>query len=47
MDKKYEQLTAERDIIGTQLVKKNDELCLQDEKIKMLMVTLSTGYLIF
>jgi len=36
-------LMAERDILGTQLIRRNDELALLYEKIKILQITLGKG----
>lgn len=46
MNKKLEEAIIERDIIGTQLVKKNDELVAQDSKIKLLQLMLDTSMFI-
>lgn len=45
MNKKLEEVITERDIISTQLVKKNDELVAQDSKIKLLQLLLDTSML--
>lgn len=39
----YEELIAERDVLGTQLVRRNDELALMYEKIKIQQRTLQNG----
>lgn len=39
----YEKVVTERDIFGTQLIRRNDELALLYEKIKILQSTLSKG----
>ena len=41
--KGYASLMAERDILGTQLIRRNDELALLYEKIKILQITLGKG----
>merc|ERR1719248_3438 len=41
--KEYDQVINERDILGTQLIRRNDELALLYEKIKIQMSTLRTG----
>lgn len=41
--KSHASLLAERDILGTQLIRRNDELALLYEKIKILQITLSKG----
>eukprot|EP00744_Colponema_vietnamica_P002008 GILI01003228.1.p1 GENE.GILI01003228.1~~GILI01003228.1.p1 ORF type:complete len:876 (-),score=300.10 GILI01003228.1:348-2975(-) len=41
--KQYEQVINERDILGTQLIRRNDELALLYEKIKIQQSTLSKG----
>jgi len=41
--KAYQSLMAERDILGTQLIRRNDELALLYEKIKILQITLAKG----
>ena len=41
--KDYEMVINERDILGTQLIRRNDELALLYEKIKILQSTLSKG----
>jgi len=41
--KAYASLMAERDILGTQLIRRNDELALLYEKIKILQITLGKG----
>ena len=41
--KAYASLMAERDILGTQLIRRNDELALLYEKIKILQITLAKG----
>ena len=40
---KYEIVVSERDILGTQLIRRNDELALTYEKIKMQQNTLAKG----
>ena len=39
----YEQVINERDILGTQLIRRNDELALLYEKIKIQQSTLKKG----
>ena len=39
----YDQVINERDILGTQLIRRNDELALLYEKIKIQQSTLSKG----
>merc|ERR1740138_1366236 len=39
----YEQVINERDILGTQLIRRNDELALLYEKIKIQQSTLAKG----
>eukprot|EP00405_Crypthecodinium_cohnii_P044365 CAMPEP_0206578886 /NCGR_PEP_ID=MMETSP0325_2-20121206/32226_1 /ASSEMBLY_ACC=CAM_ASM_000347 /TAXON_ID=2866 /ORGANISM="Crypthecodinium cohnii, Strain Seligo" /LENGTH=839 /DNA_ID=CAMNT_0054084603 /DNA_START=13 /DNA_END=2529 /DNA_ORIENTATION=+ len=39
----YEELIAERDVLGTQLIRRNDELALVYEKIKIQQRTLQNG----
>jgi chromosome segregation ATPase len=41
--KEYQNVVDERDILGTQLIRRNDELALLYEKIKILQTTLSKG----
>lgn len=41
--KSHASVLAERDILGTQLIRRNDELALLYEKIKILQITLSKG----
>ena len=41
--KEYDQIINERDILGTQLIRRNDELALLYEKIKILQSTLRRG----
>ena len=41
--KEYEQVISERDILGTQLIRRNDELALCYEKIKIQQSTLKMG----
>lgn len=41
--KDYDKLIAQRDILGTQLIRRNDELALLYEKIKILQSTLAKG----
>jgi len=41
--KEYDQVINERDILGTQLIRRNDELALVYEKLKIQMSTLRTG----
>lgn len=41
--KAHASLMAERDILGTQLIRRNDELALLYEKIKILQITLAKG----
>jgi len=41
--KDYQNVINERDILGTQLIRRNDELALLYEKIKILQQTLSRG----
>lgn len=43
--KEYDQIINERDILGTQLIRRNDELALLYEKIKILQSTLRRGEL--
>jgi chromosome segregation ATPase len=43
MKKEYDQVINERDILGTQLIRRNDELALLYEKIKIQQSTLSKG----
>lgn len=41
--KEYQKVVNERDVLGTQLIRRNDELALLYEKIKILQTTLSEG----
>ena len=41
--KDYEMVINERDILGTQLIKRNEELALLYEKIKIQQTTLAKG----
>lgn len=41
--RKYEEIISERDILGTQLIRRNDELALLYEKIKIQQRTLQSG----
>ena len=41
--KEYDQIINERDILGTQLIRRNDELALLYEKLKILQNTLRNG----
>ncbi len=41
--KEYDQVISERDILGTQLIRRNDELALLYEKIKIMQSTLRKG----
>lgn len=41
--KEYDQIINERDILGTQLIRRNDELALLYEKVKILQSTLRRG----
>merc|ERR1719450_1867718 len=41
--RKYEEIISERDILGTQLIRRNDELALLYEKIKIQQRTLQGG----
>lgn len=41
--KELEQVISERDILGTQLIRRNDELALLYEKIKIQQSTLNKG----
>jgi len=43
LKKLYQEKQNERDILGTQLIRRNDELALLYEKIKILQSTLSKG----
>jgi len=45
--KKYEETISERDVLGTQLIHRNDELALQYEKIKIQQRTLQGGELAY
>lgn len=39
----YDQVVNERDVLGTQLIRRNDELALLYEKLKLQLATLRTG----
>merc|ERR1719327_2473599 len=41
--RRYEEIISERDILGTQLIRRNDELALLYEKIKIQQRTLQGG----
>lgn len=41
--KNLEQLMNERDVLGSQLVRRNDEIALLNEKIRILQATLARG----
>merc|ERR1712226_1188246 len=41
--RKYEEIISERDVLGTQLIRRNDELALLYEKIKIQQRTLQQG----
>ena len=41
--KEHDVITADRDVLGTQLVKRNDELALLYEKIKIQQTVLNNG----
>jgi hypothetical protein len=41
--KEHDVVTADRDVLGTQLVKRNDELALLYEKIKIQQTVLNNG----
>lgn len=43
LKKDYKNVINERDILGTQLIRRNDELALLYEKIKILQSTLARG----
>lgn len=43
LEKDYNAVIQERDTLGTQLIRRNDELALLYEKIKILQSTLSKG----
>lgn len=43
LKKDYQGVINERDILGTQLIRRNDELALLYEKIKILQSTLARG----
>ena len=43
--KEYDIVIGERDILGTQLIRRNDELALLYEKIKIQQSTLNKGQL--
>eukprot|EP00434_Breviolum_minutum_P015625 symbB.v1.2.013764.t1/scaffold982.1/size146904/6 len=45
--KKYEETISQRDVLGTQLIHRNDELALQYEKIKIQQKTLQNGELAY
>mmetsp|Transcript_1947 Transcript_1947/g.5495 ORF Transcript_1947/g.5495 Transcript_1947/m.5495 type:complete len:846 (-) Transcript_1947:110-2647(-) len=45
--KKYEEIISDRDIQGTQLIRRNDELALLYEKIKIQQQTLQAGEICF
>mmetsp|Transcript_18151 Transcript_18151/g.31846 ORF Transcript_18151/g.31846 Transcript_18151/m.31846 type:complete len:852 (+) Transcript_18151:48-2603(+) len=45
--KKYQETISERDVLGTQLIHRNDELALQYEKIKIQQRTLQGGELAY
>jgi len=45
--KKYEETISQRDVLGTQLIHRNDELALQYEKIKIQQRTLQNGELAY
>ncbi|CAE8683176.1 unnamed protein product [Polarella glacialis] len=45
--KKYEETISERDVLGTQLIRRNDELALLYEKIKIQQRTLQQGELAY
>eukprot|EP00933_Yihiella_yeosuensis_P045143 TRINITY_DN40466_c0_g1_i1.p1 TRINITY_DN40466_c0_g1~~TRINITY_DN40466_c0_g1_i1.p1 ORF type:complete len:848 (+),score=250.48 TRINITY_DN40466_c0_g1_i1:109-2652(+) len=45
--KKYEETISERDVLGTQLIRRNDELALLYEKIKIQQKTLQHGELTY
>eukprot|EP00930_Biecheleria_cincta_P106475 TRINITY_DN9_c0_g1_i1.p1 TRINITY_DN9_c0_g1~~TRINITY_DN9_c0_g1_i1.p1 ORF type:complete len:853 (+),score=305.00 TRINITY_DN9_c0_g1_i1:42-2600(+) len=45
--KKYEETISDRDVLGTQLIHRNDELALQYEKIKIQQRTLQGGELAY
>merc|ERR1719163_1242955 len=42
-EKEYEEVISQRDILGTQLIRRNDELALLYEKVKIQQSTLQTG----
>ena len=42
-NEEYEEIVAERDILGTQLIRRNDESALLSEKIKIQQTTLGKG----
>ena len=44
--KELDQVVSERDILGTQLVRRNDELALLYEKIKIQQSTLDKGFIL-
>ncbi len=41
--KEYDQVVNERDVLGTQLIRRNDELALLYEKLRVQMSTLRVG----
>merc|ERR1719277_430768 len=41
--RKYEEIISDRDVLGTQLIRRNDELALLYEKIKIQQRTLQQG----
>jgi len=43
LQEEYESIISQRDILGTQLIRKNDELALLYEKIKIQQSTLAKG----
>ena len=45
--KEYEGVISERDILGTQLIRRNDELALLHEKVRILQGTLEKGQISF
>merc|ERR1712078_246711 len=42
-EREYEEVISQRDILGTQLIRRNDELALLYEKVKIQQSTLQTG----
>ena len=42
-EKEYEEVISQRDILGTQLIRRNDELALLYEKVKIQQNTLQKG----